>query len=84
MGASPKHEDPLHAALHRIDTDRDAYSPAGLASEVARAIDNAYPQLDGVLSHIVDGLICHEGASAPPIMEVLDGFVQQLAHAAVS
>ncbi len=75
MEASATQEDALHAALHRIIEDRESYSPAGLALEVARAIDTAYPDLQGVLSAVVDGVLCREER----VMSTLDGWVQDRA-----
>lgn len=86
MSASPAQpqvtqEDALHAALHSIIERRDVFSPSGLASEVVGAIEAQYPQFEGVLVHIVDGMLCYESGSAPSIMDTLNGFVQQRAHA---
>ncbi len=77
MGATPTQEDALHAALHHITEDRDMYSPAGLASEVVRAIEAEYPQFKGALSAVVGGLLCRE----EDIMSILSGVAQQLAYA---
>jgi|HubBroStandDraft_6_1064221.scaffolds.fasta_scaffold1572852_1 hypothetical protein len=78
MEASVTQEDALHAALHRIIEDRDQYSPAGLALEVARAIDTAYPECMGAFGHFAHALIC-EG-ERPNFFGVLE----DLGHAATA
>jgi hypothetical protein len=71
MEASAIQEDALHAALHSIIEDRESYSPAGLALEVTRAIDSAYPECMGAFAHLAYALICHEG-ERPSIFTVIE------------
>jgi len=75
MLASSTQDQVAYDVLTSIIENRESYSPAGLATEVVRAIEAEHPQFGGVLSHIANGLLCREDGRTPSIKSILDGYV---------